>query len=63
MIVHLAFADGHAENHKWIDSKTIKAAQDSANGKIASFGGEGMQRTPTSSGFMERYRHKKYKPI
>lgn len=27
-----SFADGHVENHKWLENSTIKAARDSANG-------------------------------
>ena len=40
----ISFADGHAESHRWLDTKTIKAATDSSRG-IGSFfwpgGGEG----------------------
>ena len=58
-----SFADGHAENHKWIDSKTIKAAQDSANGQNSFFWQGGNAKNPDFKWVHERYRHKRYKPI
>ena len=54
----VAFADGHAESHKWRDPQTIKAATDSSMG-INSFywagGGEGM-RNPDFIWMWDKYR-------
>ena len=58
-----SFADGHAENHKWIDSKTLKAAQDSAKGQNSFYWQGGNAKNPDFKWVHERYRHKTYKPI
>ena len=58
------FADGHSENHKWVDNVTIKTARDSAAGNgVFWWGGKGHQNKPDFRWVYERYRHKKYKPI
>jgi prepilin-type processing-associated H-X9-DG protein len=58
-----SFADGHAENHKWVDKGTLKAARDSAAGQNSFFWSGGTARNPDFKWVHERYRHKKYKPI
>jgi prepilin-type processing-associated H-X9-DG protein len=58
-----SFADGHAENHKWVDKGTLKAARDSAAGKNSFFWPNGTAKNPDFKWVHERYRHKKYKPI
>ena len=58
-----SFADGHAENHKWVDKATLKAARDSAAGKGSFFWPGGTAKNPDFKWVHERYRHKKYKPI
>jgi prepilin-type processing-associated H-X9-DG protein len=58
-----SFADGHAENHKWVDAKTLKAAQDSAAGKASFFWPGGNANNPDFRWVHERYRHKKYRPL
>jgi len=58
-----SFADGHAENHKWVDKGTLKAARDSAAGKNSFYWPGGTARNPDFKWVHERYRHKKYKPI
>ena len=58
-----SFADGHAENHKWVDAKTLKAAQDSAAGKGSFFWQGGNAKNPDFRWVHERYRHKKYRPL
>lgn len=59
----LAFADGHAELHKWVEGTTIKAATDSANG-ISSFNWSGGG--PKNRDFRwvyDRYKHAAFKPL
>ena len=58
-----SFADGHAENHKWTDPKTIKAAQDSSKGQSSFYWQGGNANNPDFRWVHERYRHKKYRPI
>jgi prepilin-type N-terminal cleavage/methylation domain-containing protein/prepilin-type processing-associated H-X9-DG protein len=59
----LSFADGHAENHKWVDNRTLQAARDSAAGKSVFYYAGGNAKNPDFKWVHERYRHKKYKPI
>jgi prepilin-type processing-associated H-X9-DG protein len=59
----LSFADGHAENHKWVEASTIKAARDSANG-IDSFYWAGGNRSNRDFRWVyDRYRHQAWKPL
>ena len=58
-----SFADGHAENHKWTDPKTVKAAQDSSKGQSSFYWQGGNAKNPDFKWVHERYRHKRYKPI
>jgi len=58
-----SFADGHAENHKWVDKGTLEAARNSAAGQNSFFWPNGTARNPDFKWVHERYRHKKYKPI
>ena len=58
-----SFADGHAENHKWVDKGTLKATRDSAAGKASFYWAGGTARNPDFRWVHEHYRHKKYKPI
>ncbi len=58
-----SFADGHSENHKWIDKGTLKAARDSANGTSSFYWQGGNANNPDFKWVHERYRHKRYKPI
>ena len=58
-----SFADGHAENHKWTDPKTVKAAQDSSKGQSSFYWQGGDAKNPDFKWVHERYRHKRYKPI
>ena len=58
-----SFADGHAENHKWVDKGTLKATRDSAAGQNSFYWSGGTARNPDFKWVHERYRHKKYKPI
>ena len=58
-----SFADGHAENHKWVDKGTLKATRDSAAGKASFYWAGGTARNPDFRWVHEHYRHKKYKPL
>ena len=58
-----SFADGHAENHKWVDKGTLKATRDSAEGKNSFFWAGGSARNPDFKWVHDHYRHKKYKPL
>ena len=58
-----SFADGHAENHKWVDKGTLKATRDSAAGQNSFYWSGGTARNPDFKWVHERYRHKKYRPI
>jgi prepilin-type N-terminal cleavage/methylation domain-containing protein/prepilin-type processing-associated H-X9-DG protein len=57
------FADGHSENHKWLDKGTLKAAKDSADGKVSFFWQGGNARNPDFRWVYERYKHKKWAPL
>ncbi|HVR34487.1 MAG TPA: prepilin-type N-terminal cleavage/methylation domain-containing protein [Methylomirabilota bacterium] len=59
-----SFADGHAELHKWIESTTIKAATDSANG-INSFywSGGNIFVNADFQWVYYRYQHQKFAPL
>ena len=58
-----SFADGHAENHKWVDKGTLKATRDSAAGQNSFYWSGGTARNPDFKWVHERYRHKKYRPL
>jgi prepilin-type N-terminal cleavage/methylation domain-containing protein len=61
----ISFADGHAESHKWLDAKTIKAATDSSNGTSSFYwagGGEGM-RNPDFNWMWDKYRFVGWTPL
>jgi type II secretory pathway pseudopilin PulG len=61
----ISFADGHAESHKWLDAKTIKAATDSSNG-IYSFywtGGGETARNPDFIWMWDKYRFQGWTPL
>ena len=51
-----AFADGHAENHKWLNSAIITAGQQAGNG-VSSFYFSGPTSGPDYSFVRERYQH------
>ena len=57
------FADGHSENHKWLDKGTLKAARDSAEGKASFFWMGGNARNRDFRWVYERYKHKKWAPL
>ena len=65
VVSDFSFADGHAEQHKWLDPQVIKAATDSAKG-IARFnwpgGGEGSG-NPDFYWMWGKYRYPDWTPI
>jgi prepilin-type N-terminal cleavage/methylation domain-containing protein/prepilin-type processing-associated H-X9-DG protein len=58
-----AFADGHAEHHRWIEASTIKAARDSANGKESFFWQGGNSGNRDFVWVWERFRHVRWRPL
>jgi prepilin-type N-terminal cleavage/methylation domain-containing protein/prepilin-type processing-associated H-X9-DG protein len=60
----IAFADGHAESHKWKEGTTIKAARDSANGIASFYWSAGNARQNKDFVWIfERYRYQGWKPL
>lgn len=60
----LSFMDGHAENHKWREASTIKAARDSANGISSFYWSAGNPLLNKDFRWIhERYRHGGYTPL
>ena len=57
------FADGHSENHKWVDKGTLKAAKDSAAGQNSFYWSGGNAKNPDFRWVYERYKHKKWAPL
>jgi prepilin-type N-terminal cleavage/methylation domain-containing protein/prepilin-type processing-associated H-X9-DG protein len=58
-----AFADGHAEGHKWRDGATIRAARDSARGIQSFYWTGGNARNPDFVWVFDRFRYPKWKPL
>jgi prepilin-type N-terminal cleavage/methylation domain-containing protein len=59
----VGFQDGHAENHKWIDAATVKAAKDSAAGRESFFWAGGNSRNPDFRWVWDRYRYVNWRPL
>jgi prepilin-type N-terminal cleavage/methylation domain-containing protein len=59
----IGFQDGHAENHKWLDPATIKAARDSGLGRESFNWAGGNARNPDFRWVWDRYRHTKWRPL
>ncbi|MCX6883010.1 MAG: prepilin-type N-terminal cleavage/methylation domain-containing protein [Verrucomicrobia bacterium] len=58
-----AFADGHVEGHKWLETSTIKAATDSSRGIASFFWAGGNGKNPDFRWIYERYRYIGWKPL
>jgi prepilin-type N-terminal cleavage/methylation domain-containing protein/prepilin-type processing-associated H-X9-DG protein len=58
-----AFADGHAESHKWRDGATIKAARDSARGIQSFYWTGGSSKNPDFVWVFDRFRYPNWKPL
>jgi prepilin-type N-terminal cleavage/methylation domain-containing protein/prepilin-type processing-associated H-X9-DG protein len=60
----LAFADGHADLHRWVVPTTIKAARSAANGDSSIFNWAGGNAKNSDFHWVyQRYKHTKYKPL
>ncbi len=60
----IAFADGHAEHHKWVEATTQKAARDSAEGRSAfNWQGGNMRVNRDYRWVYDRYQHQRWKPL
>jgi len=60
----LAFADGHAELHRWLVPTTIRAARDAANGNSSIFNWAGGNAKNVDFQWVHRrYKHTKYAPL
>lgn len=59
----LAFADGHAEGHRWRDAGTIKSAKDSAAGKESFNWPGGNSKNPDFVWMYSRYRFANWHPL
>jgi prepilin-type processing-associated H-X9-DG protein len=59
----IAFADGHADIHKWVERTTIKAATDSANGRESFYWTGGNNKNVDFKWVHERYKHTKFAPL
>ncbi len=59
----LAFADGHAEAHKWLEPTTLKAARDSANGIQSFYWQGGNVQNRDFRWIYERFKHARWKPL
>ncbi|MSU34633.1 MAG: type II secretion system protein [Pedosphaera sp.] len=58
-----SFSDNHAEGHKWIDPRTIKAATDSSKGTDSFFWAGGDKKNPDFVWVWNRYQHQKWAPL
>lgn len=60
----LGFADGHAENHKWLEPTTIKAARDSSEGRASFYWSGGLIRRNRDFIYVHNnYKHRKFTRI
>jgi len=59
----LAFIDGHAELHRWLEASTIKAATDSANGRESFYWQGGNAKNRDFVWVWDRFKHVKWKPL
>ncbi len=58
-----SFVDGHAENHRWLDGATLKAARDSGNGVQSFYWTGGTGRNPDFRWVWNRYKHVNWKEL
>lgn len=59
----VSFIDGHAENHRWLEGSTIKAATDSANGQPSFYWAGGTSRNRDFRWVYQRYKHLAWTPL
>ncbi len=58
-----SFADGHVENHKWLENSTIKAARDSANGIDSFYWAGGNKSNRDFRWVYDHYQYINWKPL
>jgi prepilin-type N-terminal cleavage/methylation domain-containing protein len=58
-----SLADGHTEQHRWLDSATIKAATDFANGKESFYWSGGNSKNPDFRWMWDHYRYQGWKEL
>jgi len=58
-----SFADGHGEGHRWLETSTIQAATDSANGKTSFYWQGGNKNNRDFIWVWQRYKHQDWKPL
>jgi prepilin-type N-terminal cleavage/methylation domain-containing protein/prepilin-type processing-associated H-X9-DG protein len=58
-----AFADGHAELHRWLEGTTIKAATDSAAGRESFYWTGGNRNNRDFRWVWDHYKHPKWRPL
>ena len=59
----LSFIDGHAENHRWLEPSTIKAASDSAAGRASFYWAGGNANNRDFRWVYQRYKHLEWRPL
>ncbi len=62
-VTTIAFADSHAETHKWTDSGVIKAAINFAKGKADFYWSGGTAKNRDFQWAYQRYKHRKWAPL
>ena len=55
-----AYADGHADLHKWSEATTVKAARDSSNGKASFYWAGGNVSNVDFRWVHKNYKHTKF---
>ncbi len=59
----IAFADGHAESHTWLEATTVIAATSSAKGKESFYWVGGNNKNRDFQWVHQRYKHQKWAPL
>jgi len=59
----LSFADGHAENHAWVEDSTVEAARASANGEESFYWAGGNASNRDFTWIYQRYKHQNWEPL
>jgi prepilin-type N-terminal cleavage/methylation domain-containing protein/prepilin-type processing-associated H-X9-DG protein len=60
----IGFADGHAENHRWLEATTIQAARDSSEGRQSFYWSGGLIRRNRDFIYVHNnYKHKKWQRL
>lgn len=60
----IGFADGHSENHRWLEATTLEAARNSSEGRNSFFWSGGLMRLNKDYRWVHRnYKHKNWKAL